>query len=119
MTMYFSIGAINVWNILMLFLVMLGFIYMTLTVGTKIVEKIVSFVGYHIKDEQALIAAPIAVAFATAALSQRLEIAAVTGAFIAGMIMSKSVFTKSIIIPKLGTIGMGFFDFVKTLLLII
>ena len=109
MTTYFSIGAINVWNILMLFLVMLGFIYMTLTVGTKIVEKIISFVGYHIKDEQALIAAPIAVAFATAALSQRLEIAAVTGAFIAGMIMSKSVFTKSIIIPKLGTIGMGFF----------
>ncbi len=109
MSTYFAVGSIEIWGILVLFLMMLGFIYVTLAAGTRIAEKIVSFVGYHIKDEQALITAPIAVALATAALSQRLEIAAVTGAFIAGMIMSKSVFTRSIIIPKLETIGMGFF----------
>jgi Kef-type K+ transport system membrane component KefB len=109
MSNYFSVGTINVWNIFTLFLLMLGFIYVALTVGAKAVERIISFVGYHIKDEQALIAAPVAVALATAALSQRLEIAAVTGAFIAGMVMSKSVFTRSIIIPKLQVIGFGFF----------
>ncbi|MDI6721258.1 MAG: cation:proton antiporter [Candidatus Aenigmarchaeota archaeon] len=109
MSTYFSGTAINIWNIVVLFLVMLGFIFFTLTAGSKAVEKIISFVGYHIKDEQALITAPIAVALATAALSQRLDIAAVTGAFVAGMIMSKGVFTKSIIIPKLETIGFGFF----------
>lgn len=109
MASYFSAGGIVVWNAAILFLVMLGFIFFTLTVGTKIVERVVSFVGYHIKDEQALMTAPIAVALATAALSQRLDLAAVTGAFIAGMIMSKSVFTRSIIIPKLQVLGFGLF----------
>lgn len=109
MSNFFSTGTIGFWSVSGLFLIMLGFIYFTLTVGMKTVEKIISFVGYHIKDEQALVAVPIAVALATAALSQRLDLAAVTGAFIAGMIMGRSVFTRSIIIPKLETLGYGFF----------
>lgn len=109
MASYFSAGNIVIWNVIILFLIMLGFIFFTLTAGTKVVERIISFVGYHIKDEQALMTAPIAVALATAALSQRLDLAAVTGAFIAGMIMSKGVFTKSIIIPKLQVAGLGLF----------
>lgn len=109
MSNFFSTGTIGFWSVSGLFLIMLGFIYFTLTVGMKTVEKIISFVGYHIKDEQALVAVPIAVALATAALSQRLDLAAVTGAFIAGMIMGRSVFTRSIIIPKIETVGFGFF----------
>jgi Kef-type K+ transport system membrane component KefB len=47
--------------------------------------------------------------FIFAFISQRIGVAAVTGAFLAGMAMSRSVFAEPVIAPKIRTIGYGFF----------
>ena len=61
------------------------------------------------KDEQMLVSIPLFIMFIVAFLSEQASVAAVTGAFLAGMAMNRSHLTESIILPKTKIIGNGFF----------
>ncbi|MFH0948952.1 MAG: cation:proton antiporter [Candidatus Aenigmatarchaeota archaeon] len=104
---YFSLGTIKVWEIMSLFLAVLGFIVLVLTAGSRVAGKLLSWVQY-MKDEQILISVPLFIVFVFAFVGEHVGIAAVTGAFLAGMTISKSPFTP-VIIPKLKTFGYGLF----------
>lgn len=103
-----SLGTINIAALFTLFLTILGFIYLILTVGIKVVGHILDL-AYKIVDNEIFLTVPIALVFIIAFVSEQIGIAAVTGAFLAGMTMAKSNFTEKSIIPKVNTIGHGFF----------
>lgn len=108
LTSWIALGSVNIWSIVLLFFSVIGFFLLILTAGSKIVGKILS-VFQKTKDEYMLVSIPLVVAFAVAFFSEHVGIAAVTGAFLAGMAMSKSTFTESHIIPHVKTIGYGLF----------
>jgi len=105
---FFALGFVKIWEVVGLTFAVLGFILVVLTVGSKISDKILSWVQ-RMKDEQILLAVPLIIVFILAFVSQRIGIAAATGAFLAGMALNKSVFTEPIIAPKVKAIGYGFF----------
>lgn len=108
LTTYFTSGGVNIWGILSLFFAVLGFILVVLTFGSKVVSRVFSFLRY-MRDEQALLSLPAAIIFFTAFLSDSIGVAAVTGAFLAGITMSKSQYSEPVILPKFKVIGYGFF----------
>ncbi|MBI4895341.1 MAG: cation:proton antiporter [Candidatus Aenigmarchaeota archaeon] len=105
---YFTFGTVQLWTIVALVFTVIGFILASITVGEKISNKVLSFVQ-RMRDEQILLAIPLVIIFIVSFVSQRIGIAAVTGAFLAGMAMSKSVFAEPVIAPKIRAIGYGFF----------
>lgn len=105
---YSNLGAIRLGEVFTLFLAVLGFFFFILTFGSKVVGQALHF-SQKLKDEQILITTAIAVVFIVSFISEHVGVAAVTGAFLAGMAMSKSPLTESSIIPKAKTIGYGFF----------
>lgn len=108
LTTYFTGGGVNIWNVFSLFFAVLGFILVVLTFGAKVVGRILSLLRF-IRDEQMLLSLPIAIIFLTAFVSENIGVAAVTGAFLAGITMSKSPYTDPVIMPKFRVIGNGFF----------
>ncbi len=108
LTTYFTAGGVNIWNVFSLFFAVLGFILVVLTFGSKVVARMLSFLRF-IRDEQMLLSLPIVIIFVTAFLSDSIGVAAVTGAFLAGITMSKSQYTEPVILPKFRIIGYGFF----------
>ncbi|MBI5061341.1 MAG: cation:proton antiporter [Candidatus Aenigmarchaeota archaeon] len=108
LTTYFTIGIVQLWQTVALFFTIIGFVLIILTFGSKISNGVLS-VFQRMRDENILVTFPIAIVFILAFLSQRVGVAAVTGAFLAGMAMSKSVFNDPIISPKVRTIGYGIF----------
>jgi len=105
---FFTFGAVQLWQIVALVFTVIGFILAAITVGEKMSNKILSFIQ-KMRDEQILLVVPLAIIFVVAFVSQRIGVAAVTGAFLAGMAMSKSVFSETVIAPKIKAIGYGFF----------
>ncbi len=105
---FFTFGVVDTWKIVALVFTVIGFILAAITVGEKISNKVLSYVQ-RMRDEQILLAIPLIIIFIVSFVSQRIGIAAVTGAFLAGMAMSKSVFAEPIIAPKIRTLGYGFF----------
>lgn len=108
LTTYFTFGIVNIWTVVALFFVVLGFFLVILTVGSHAIGRFLELFK-AVKDEHMIIAVPLVVIFAVAFLSEQIGIAGVTGAFLAGMAMSKSSLTESVIKPSIGTIGYGFF----------
>ena len=108
LTTYFTAGGVNIWNVFSLFFAVLGFILVVLTFGSKVVARMLSFLRF-IRDEQMLLSLPIVIIFVTAFLSDSTGVAAVTGAFLAGITMSKSQYAEPVILPKFRVIGYGFF----------
>ena len=105
---FFTFGAFQLWTIVALIFTVMGFIVVALTVGERISNKILSVVQ-RLRDEEIMLVAPLVMLFVVAFVSQRIGVAAVTGAFLAGMAMSKSIFTEPVIMPKIKAIGYGFF----------
>lgn len=105
---FFTFGTVQLWTIVALVFTVIGFILASITVGEKISNKVLSFVQ-RMRDEQILLAIPLVIIFIVSFVSQRIGVAAVTGAFLAGMAMSKSVFAEPVIAPKIRAIGYGFF----------
>ncbi|MBI4176528.1 MAG: cation:proton antiporter [Candidatus Aenigmarchaeota archaeon] len=105
---FVSFGGVQVFEIFTLFLAIVGFMLLMLTAGSKAVSWFLAKLQ-RIKDEQVLIAFPLTILFGIAFLSEQIGIAAVTGAFLAGVAMSKSPITETAIIPKAKTIGYGLF----------
>jgi Kef-type K+ transport system membrane component KefB len=108
LTTYMTFGAVKIWEIATLFFAVMGFMLIILTVGSRVVGGLLSLFS-SIKDEYILVTASIAILFIIAFVSEHIGIAAVTGAFLAGMAMSKSSVTETNIIPKVKTIGYGLF----------
>lgn len=105
---YFTYGAVQIWTVIALFFAILGFFVAIMTAGAKIVSKFLN--AFKImKDENILISIPLVIIFFVAFLSEQVGIAGVTGAFLAGMAMSKSGVTEGVIEPKIKVIGYGFF----------
>ncbi|MFH1420663.1 MAG: cation:proton antiporter [Candidatus Aenigmatarchaeota archaeon] len=108
LTAYITSGNIVFDDATKLVLMILGFFIVLASVGTKIVNKLVS-IGQKMRDEQAIFSLALVVLFIVAAISEKIGVAAVTGAFLAGLILSKNSFVSPVIVPKVKTIGYGLF----------
>ncbi|MCW1296955.1 MAG: cation:proton antiporter [Candidatus Parvarchaeota archaeon] len=99
---------LDIWQALTIVLAIIGFFFFVLKFGSFVSDPITDMIA-KMKDEQALIAVLIAIMFFIAAISDRIEIAIVTGAFLAGAIFSNTKYTEQVIIPKIKTIGYALF----------
>lgn len=105
---YVSIGHISLTYVASLFLAILGFIFFILTFGDKVINKFISFIQKS-RDPEILFTIPLAIAFIISIWGENIGLAAITGAFIAGMAMSRSYFREQIIQPKMRIFGYGLF----------
>ncbi len=107
LTMYIA-QNIQIWQTALLFFGILGFFFFILTFGSRFINGFLSlFQKMH--DEQILLSVPIAIMLIFVYFSENIILAGITGAFLVGMVMSKSQVTEPVIIPKIKTIGYGFF----------
>lgn len=105
---YLVSGGLDIRDAFMLFLLVLGFIIFILRFGRSISEKLVSYT-VKMSNEVSVITVALIIMFFVAYLSQNMEVAAVTGAFLAGTILARSPFSYKIITPKIEAISEGFF----------
>ena len=91
-----------------LLLLTIGFYLVFLTVGTKIINRLLDFFGISI-NEQVFLSIPVIIAFSISIISEHIGLGFATGAFVAGMAMAKSHYTESVIVPKMKVISDGFF----------
>lgn len=105
---YITFKSIAIGEIAKLFLLILGFMLVLLTAASKVLTKMLSAVQ-RLKDEEILFTIPLALVLLISAISDQLGVTAVAGAFLAGMAMNKSPLAEPIILPKVKSIGYGFF----------
>lgn len=108
LTAYFTYGGIMLWEIAAMFFAILGFMLLIITVGSKFIGRCLR-AFQTLRDEQIIVAISLVIVFLVSFASENVGIAGVTGAFLAGIAMSKSHLTEPIIIPKMKIIGYGFF----------
>lgn len=108
LTTFFTLGGVQIGEIVALFFIILGLIVVIMSAGAKIVGRTLSLVQ-KMRDEQILVAVPLVIVFLVAFISESVGVAGVTGAFLAGMMLSQSHLTKPSILPKMKTLGYGFF----------
>ncbi len=108
LTSYFSLGNVKLWEIVTLFLAVLGFFFFILTAGSKILGKFLALFQ-TMRDEQIVISIPIVILFFIAFVSEHVGIAAVTGAFLAGVAINKSPLVEPVVIPKIKAMSYGLF----------
>jgi len=106
---FLVLGTVQLWTIVGLTMAVIGFILVVLTIGSKVSDRILTFVRKYMRDEQVLVAIPLIIVIILAFVSDRIHIAAVTGAFLAGMAMANTSFTRTEILPKMKMIGYGIF----------
>jgi Kef-type K+ transport system membrane component KefB len=108
LTTYLTLGSVRVAEIFSLFLAVIGFFLLILTVGAKIVGQVL-LIFQRMRDEHILVSMPIVIVFIIAFISENVGVAAVSGAFLAGLAMNRSPLTETVIVPKMKTIGYGLF----------
>ncbi|MEK6887878.1 MAG: cation:proton antiporter, partial [Candidatus Aenigmatarchaeota archaeon] len=108
LTTYFTYGVVEIWKIAALFFAVLGFFFLILTVGSKLMAGFLHMFS-KVRDDQIMLSIPLVIVFIVAFVSEHVGIAGVTGAFLAGMAMNRSHLAESVIAPKIKTIGYGFF----------
>lgn len=108
LTTYFTYGVVEIWKIAALFFAVLGFFFLILTVGSKLMTGFLHIFD-KVRDDQIMLSIPLVIVFIVAFVSEHVGIAGVTGAFLAGMAMNRSHMAESVIVPKIKTIGFGFF----------
>ncbi|MBI2972152.1 MAG: cation:proton antiporter [Candidatus Aenigmarchaeota archaeon] len=101
-------GSVNPLNVFTLFLIVLGFFFLIITAGARYVNRFLSLVQ-RLADEQMLVSIPLVILFFVAYVSENVGVAGVTGAFLAGLAMSRSSLNEPIIFPKIKILGFGFF----------
>lgn len=106
-TFFIFHGSIAVDELFKLFLIAIGFYLVILSVGTRIVGKILDWSG-NLLDEQILFSVPLGIVFLLAVLSQNIGLGIATGAFLGGMTMARHRFTDDIITPKIKVMADGF-----------
>lgn len=108
LTTYLTYGTVEIWKVIALFFAVLGFFFLVLTAGAKFVASFLQMFN-KVKDEQIMLAIPLVVLFIVAFISEKVGIAGVIGAFLAGVAMNRSPLAESVIVPKIKTVGYGFF----------
>jgi Kef-type K+ transport system membrane component KefB len=108
LTAFLTYGSLKIWEVAGLFFAILGFFLLIITVGSKFIGRCLK-VFQTLHDEYIIVAISLVIVFLVAFASENVGIAGVTGAFLAGVAMSKSHLTEPIIIPKMKVIGYGFF----------
>lgn len=108
LTSYFSLGSVKIWEIVTLFLAVLGFFFFILTAGSKILGKFLTLFQ-TMRDEQVVLSIPLVILFFIAFVSEQVGIAAVTGAFLAGVAINKSPLIEPVVVPKVKAMSYGFF----------
>jgi Kef-type K+ transport system membrane component KefB len=104
---FMQYGKINILDSWEIFLIVIGFFIIIVKFGGLIAEKVMSMT-VKMKDQESMIAIPVVLMFLIALLSQQVNIAGVTGAFLAGIILAKTPYAETTIIPKAKTLGYGF-----------
>ncbi|MCW1296397.1 MAG: cation:proton antiporter [Candidatus Parvarchaeota archaeon] len=103
---YVNVKTITGFNLLKMFLIVIGFYVIVLNLGSLISRKMTNFFA-SMKDEQGLISMALVTMLFISIIADKLNITILTGAFLAGMMLAKSEYSQSII-PKLKVIGHGF-----------
>ena len=94
-------------NIGVLFFTVLGFIILTLTFGTKVIGQFIKAL-HLVKDEQTFFSITLAIIMVITFMSEKIGLAAITGAFLAGIAMSSVSHRDELIAPKISALGYSF-----------
>ena len=108
LTTYFSFGSVKLWEIVSLFFAVIGFFFFVLTAGSRMAGKFLSLFQ-AMRDEQILVSMPLVILFFIAFISEHVGVAAVTGAFLAGVAINKSPLVQPLVVPKIKAMSYGFF----------
>jgi Kef-type K+ transport system membrane component KefB len=91
-----------------LLLGVIGFIIFVMGFGRTITDKLIAF-SRKSKDEQPIIAFSLILMFFIAYLGQSVNLASVSGAFLAGTILARSPLSYKVITPKIEAVSEGLF----------
>ena len=91
-----------------LFLGVLGFIIFVLSFGRRITEELIAF-SRSTADDQPIIAFSLILMFFVAYLGLTVNIASVSGAFLAGTILARSPLSYKVISPRIESVSEGLF----------
>ncbi|MBI2578283.1 MAG: cation:proton antiporter [Candidatus Aenigmarchaeota archaeon] len=82
-----------------------------IVIAAALSKRIGQFFGFleEMNDDQFIVAAALVAVFLLSYATQQAGIAAVSGAFVAGLLLGKSPLTESVIEPKIRTVSNGFF----------
>ncbi|MFH1821084.1 MAG: cation:proton antiporter [Methanobacteriota archaeon] len=100
-----AFGGLSLLGITETIALMVVFFVVVLFVGFKVVPRVLTHVGRFGVDE-ILLSSAFALVFFVAAIAEKVSIAAITGAFLIGLIASKSTYAASIR-GKASTVGYG------------
>ena len=106
-TMYLATG-VDIRSAFSLFLLVLGFIIVILGFGRSFSDRLINY-SRGSPDEQSIISFSLILLFLVAFLSQSVQIASVTGAFLAGTILARSPLSYKVITPKIEAVSEGLF----------
>lgn len=84
-----------------------GFFLVVILIGFKVVPRLFTFVG-KLHVEEIVLSVALAMVFLVGAIAEKIGIAALTGAFVAGLAISRSPIAESLR-TKVATIGYGLF----------
>jgi Kef-type K+ transport system membrane component KefB len=100
--------TVEIKSAVILFLGVLGFIAIVMIFGRTISEKLINF-SRNSREEQPIIAFSLILLFAIAYLGQSVNLASVSGAFLAGTILARSPLSYKVITPKIEAVSEGLF----------
>ncbi|MBI4173358.1 MAG: cation:proton antiporter [Candidatus Aenigmarchaeota archaeon] len=106
---YISLGTLQISQAVTLFLAVLGFFLLLLTFGSRVLGYALAFGKRAEHDEHMIVSIALALLFTIAFISEQVGVAAVTGAFLAGMAMNRSDLAEKEILPKAKIIGYSLF----------
>ncbi len=86
-----------------------GFMFLSFTLGKWLIKKGLHYIQDHSKSEYRILTFVVAVAFIFGAIAQALEVEAVLGAFVAGIIFGMMPRLPKSVIKKLEAIAIGIF----------
>jgi Kef-type K+ transport system membrane component KefB len=98
-------GGLTILGLAETLALMAMFFILVLLVGFKVVPRLISYVG-RLRVEEITLSMALAVVFLVAAIADRCNIAAITGAFLVGLILSRSPVAESLR-GKVSTLGYG------------
>jgi Kef-type K+ transport system membrane component KefB len=104
---FVQFGSISILESWQVFLIVIGFFIIVLKFGGAIASRMMNWT-VRMRDQESMIAMPVVLMFLVALLSQSVNIAGITGAFLAGIILAKTQYAETAIMPKAKTLGYGF-----------
>ncbi len=104
---FVNFNSIIVNDLTKLFFAMIGFIILIITIGSKVSKKAEHHLN-RLHDPDIFFSMALVFVFIIAAISEQIGLAAITGAFLAGMMLSNNRMTEPMILPKMKVLGFGF-----------